>query len=157
MAAVRTSWIAASSRIARAVGDALGLREFLGEGRGQVVFRRVEGDELGAGAQQAVDLAVDMAVVDADGGKVDGHGQDFIGSYAGSASESARSAVRRLHRFMPVVAMPSISRRWKNRKNRKTGTSVSDDMANSPPQSLSPVESAKVRRPSMHGVGAACR
>ena len=39
----------------------------------------------------------------------------------------------------PVVAMPSISRRWKNRKNTKTGSRVSTDMANSAPQSDLPV------------------
>ncbi|MGO8485122.1 hypothetical protein AB9F39_39255, partial [Rhizobium leguminosarum] len=30
----------------------------------------------------------------------------------------------RHQRFMPVVAMPSISRRWKNRKKKNTGTSI---------------------------------
>ena len=51
-------------------------------------------------------------------------------------------------RFIPVVAMPSISSRWKNRKNRKTGTSDRLDMAKSEVQSELPVESTKDLRPS---------
>jgi hypothetical protein len=36
---------------------------------------------------------------------------------------------------MPVVAMPSITRRWKNRKIRKIGIKERIDIANSAPQS----------------------
>ncbi len=53
-----------------------------------------------------------------------------------------------VQRFIPVVAMPSISSRWKNRKNRKTGTSDRLDMAKSEVQSELPVESTKDLRPS---------
>ncbi len=53
-----------------------------------------------------------------------------------------------VQRFMPVVAMPSISSLWKNRKNRKTGTSDRLDMAKSEVQSELPVESTKDLRPS---------
>jgi hypothetical protein len=53
------------------------------------------------------------------------------------------------HRFMPVVAMPSMRRRWKNRKIRKIGTSDRIDMANRPPQSEAAVESTKVLSPSV--------
>jgi hypothetical protein len=37
---------------------------------------------------------------------------------------------------MPVVAMPSITRRWKNRKIRKIGIKERIDIANSAPQSV---------------------
>ena len=44
--------------------------------------------------------------------------------------------------------MPSMSRRWQNRKKAKTGTRVKVDMAKSAPQSDLPVESTKLRSPS---------
>ena len=43
----------------------------LAKGLGQVIFDGVEGDELGAGALEAIHLSIDMGVVDADGGKFD--------------------------------------------------------------------------------------
>jgi hypothetical protein len=51
------------------VSNALGFWKLLGKGGGQIVFHGVEGDELGAGALEAVHLPIDVAVVDADGGK----------------------------------------------------------------------------------------
>lgn len=37
------------------------------------------------------------------------------------------------HRFIPVVAMPSMSSRWKARKKTKIGTRLRTLIANSPP------------------------
>src|SRR5258706_15910517 len=51
-------------------------------------------------------------------------------------------------RFMPVVAIPSISRRWKNRKMKNTGSRERQDMANNPTQSEIEVESTNERKPS---------
>ena len=52
------------------VGDALGLGKCLGEGGGEIVLGRVEGLQAAAGvACMTVDLAVDVAVVDADDGE----------------------------------------------------------------------------------------
>ncbi|MNT68709.1 hypothetical protein D3C72_2069630 [compost metagenome] len=53
------------------IADAPGLGISGGEGRREVVLDGVEGDELGAGILEAVNLAIDMAVIDADGGKLD--------------------------------------------------------------------------------------
>ncbi|MNY47747.1 hypothetical protein D3C86_1830380 [compost metagenome] len=53
------------------VGDPPGFGEALGEGLGEIVLDGMEGDELGAGALEALHLAIDMGVVDADGGKLD--------------------------------------------------------------------------------------
>ncbi|MNL52894.1 hypothetical protein D3C87_1761030 [compost metagenome] len=55
----------------RRVSDPPGFGEALGEGLGEIVLDGMEGDELGAGALQALYLAIDMGVVDADGGKLD--------------------------------------------------------------------------------------
>jgi hypothetical protein len=49
--------------------------------------------------------------------------------------------------FRPLVLMPSTSIRWKARKNRKTGSSDSTDMANIGPTALVPVESRNARSP----------
>ena len=61
-----------------AVGDPLRLGVLVAEGFRQIVFHGVEGDELGPLAQQAIDLAVDVTVVDADGGEFDGHGRSGV-------------------------------------------------------------------------------
>ncbi len=55
------------------VGDALRLGVAGLERAGEVVLRRVEGDELAPGAEQRVDLPEDVVVIDADGGEADGH------------------------------------------------------------------------------------
>ncbi len=56
------------------VSHPLGLRILLRERHGEVVLWRIEGHELRPLPQQAIDLPVDMAVVEADGGELDGHG-----------------------------------------------------------------------------------
>ena len=56
------------------IADPLGLGIFGAEGGGEIVLDGVEGDELGAGILEAIHLAIDMGVIDADGGKLDiGH------------------------------------------------------------------------------------
>jgi hypothetical protein len=55
------------------VGDAFGLRILLPERFGQFVLDRVKRHELGTGGEQAVDLPIDMVVIDADNGEADGH------------------------------------------------------------------------------------
>ena len=61
--------IVASSSRRRRSADARRLRIALGEGLGEIVLGGVEADKFGAGVQQAVDLAVNMGVVDADRGE----------------------------------------------------------------------------------------
>ena len=51
------------------IGDARRLRIALSESLGEIVLGRMEAYEFGAGAQQAIDLAVDMGMVDADHGE----------------------------------------------------------------------------------------
>ena len=70
--AVRTSWIAGSSRIARSSATRFACGYVLANGAARSSSVAIERRQLGAFAQQAVDLAVDMIVVDADGGEVDG-------------------------------------------------------------------------------------
>src|SRR5258708_40332914 len=58
-----------------AIGDARCLRVALGKGLSQIVLGGMEADEFGAGAQEAVDMAVDLFIVDADHGDAKvGHG-----------------------------------------------------------------------------------
>ena len=140
MAEVSTTAIGVVLEDRGRVGDALRLREGLGEGGGERLVGLVEGGELGAGAQQAVDLAVDVVVGEADGRDLHGVGPFESGQ-----------------RFMPVVAMPSISRRWKNRKKKKIGTSDSVDIAKRPPQSRLAGGVDEGAQAELHGVVAACR
>jgi hypothetical protein len=86
-------------------------------------------------------------VVEASGGELDGHSLFSVitlvtGGPAASSPPPSwggwEGAVldygdKHPHRFIPVVAIPSISSRWKNRKNTKIGTSDSTLIANSPP------------------------
>ena len=51
------------------VGDAPGFRKLLAECLGQIILDGVEGDELSTRALEALHLTIDVAVVDADGGK----------------------------------------------------------------------------------------
>ena len=97
------------------VGDAPGLRVGLGEFGGEVVLGGVEGGEAAAGAEHGVDLAVDVVVVDAGDGEVEGFGHGCA------------------QRLRAPSATPRMIRRWKARKTTKTGTSESADMAKSAP------------------------
>jgi len=102
-----------------------------GGGGSEVVLGRAVRDQGAAGLEQALGLAVDVVVVEADRREGEARG-------GGHRETSAQ-------RFIADMATPRMIRRWKNRKNRNTGTSESVDMANSWPQAESPVLSTKAR------------
>ena len=127
----------------RPLGHARRLRIFRRESLGQIVLDGMKADQLGAGAQQAIDLAIDVGVIDADRGET-----QFAHDFFVLGWQSMQGCVRCRQPFNPVVAMPSIRRRWNSRKKTNSGSSVSVDMANRAPQSDLPVESTKLRKPS---------
>ena len=109
------------------VGDPPYLRKGLHIGSSQIILCRVHSNQFGACIEHGLGLAVNMAVVEADGCK-------FQVTFH-----------RSLHRFIPDMATPSMMRRWKNRNTRKIGRIASTDMANSWPQAEVPVASTNER------------
>ena len=76
IAAEAISAMLASSMTARLSATRFACGKALRELGGEIVLDRVEGDELGAGAQQAVHLPVDMVVVQPNGREAQGaHGK----------------------------------------------------------------------------------
>ena len=67
--ALTTSAIEVSSRISRLAARQACLRKPLAEGRDQIRLDREERDQLAAAPNDRLDLAVDVAVIEADGGK----------------------------------------------------------------------------------------
>ena len=92
--ALTTSWIVVSSRISVLAARQLRLREALRERRDQIRLLREERDQLAAAADDRLDLPVDVAVVQADGGKANRAGR---GGAAGGARAAQCARPRRRH------------------------------------------------------------
>ena len=93
----RISAMDGSSSNLAAIGDALGLRIFRREGRGEIVLGGMKADELGAGAQQAIDLAIDVGVIDADRGETQ-FAHDFFSLVSSPCRDASDASGRRRNR-----------------------------------------------------------
>ena len=106
---------------------------------GEIVLDGVEGDKLGAAAQQAIDLAIDVVVVDADDREADGVADRHFG-VALLTFETSRS---------DTLDQETLE---DDEEHEEPGSSATTDIAKSALQSDLPVKSTKLRKPELHGV-----